>query len=265
MPLELKPRVRLATRRKRARLIGVLFALVAAFLLTLGTSALSYHERFAINDIHVEGTHALSAAAVESTFGSSVNDGIRHFFSRANIFLFPQSELREALLRDLPLLQTVSFSRESLLSQAVTISVTEREPKYLWCANECYFMDANGFIFMKATNPTGFLEFRGGLIAHQDPIGQVFMRGKLDSLASLVNNLEKGGFSASSVTVENERDLSLRLENAPRIKVLNDANPDLLSKNLSLVLASEALQARHVEYIDLRYGNRVYYKSIDEL
>lgn len=264
MPLELKPRVRLATRRKRARLIGVSFALVAALISTLGASALSYHERFVINDINVHGTQALSAAAVESTFGSNINDGIHHFFSRANILFYPQSELREALLREQPLLQTVSFDRASPLSQTLTITVTEREPKYLWCSSECYFMDASGFIFMKASNPSGFLTFRGGLIAHQDPIGQIFMRGKLDQLVTFIDGLRTGGFAVKSATVENDRDLTLDLESGLLVKVVNDANAEQLSKNLSLVLSSEALQVSAVEYIDLRYGNRVYYKVISE-
>lgn len=264
MPLELKPRVRLATRRKRARLVGVSFAVVAALALTFGASAFSYHEQFAINDINVVGTQALSAAAVESTFGSNINDGIRHFFSRTNIFLYPQTELREVLLRELPLLQTVSFERESPLSQTLTISVTEREPTYLWCSIECYFMDAHGFIFMKASNPSGFLEFRGGLIAHEKPIGQIFMRGKLNTLTSLIDGLKTRGVTTTSVAVENEHDLSLRLANGLLVKVVNDATAEQLSRNLSLVLSSEALHGRAVEYVDLRYGNRVYYKFDSE-
>ncbi len=262
MPLELKPRVRLATRRKRAQLIGVSFALVAALVLTFGASAFSYHEQFTINDINVVGTQALSAAAVESTFGSNINDGIHHFFSRGNIFLYPQTELREALLRDQPLLQTVSFERESPLSQTLTISVTEREPKYLWCSNECYFMDANGFIFMKATNPSGFLEFRGGLIAGQDPVGQIFMRGKLDVLVALVEGVMSSGFTPEETVVENEHDITIRLSDGFLIKTTLEQTAQDVNKNLSLILASGALsgQREKIEYVDLRFGNRVYYK-----
>ncbi len=263
MPLELKPRVRLATRRKRARLVGVAFALIATLALTFGASALSYHERFAINDISVQGAQALSAAAVESTFGTNINDGIHHFFSRSNIFLYPQTEMREALLEELPLLQTVSFSRDSSLSQTLTISVTEREPKYLWCSSECYFMDAHGFIFMKASNPSGFLVFRGALIAGQDPIGQVFMRGKLDALVALVEGIQNAGYTLLETTIENEHDISLRLSEGFYVRATLEQGASELSKNLSLVLSSDSLvgQKDFIEYVDLRFGNRVYYKT----
>lgn len=262
MPLELKPRVRLATRRKRARLIGVSLACLVTIGLTFCTSLLSYNDRFAIRDITVIGAQALSPAEVESKFGLQINDGIRHFLSRANIFVYPQKELREALLRELPLLKSVSFTRESLLSQAVIITITEREPAFLWCKDECYFMDSRGFIFMKAENPGSFLEFRGGLLPHVDPVGQQFMKGRLDNLVLLVGRLKAEGYPVRSTTVENERDISVRFENGLIVKLVLDADSTEISRNLSLILASEAFVNGYegIEYVDLRFGNRVYYK-----
>ncbi len=262
MPLELKPRVRLATRRRRARLVGAALAFVAAVGVVFGASALSYHDRFAIQDINVVGTQALSASVVESAFGERVNDGIRHFFSRTNIFLYPYSEMQQALLKEFPLIQAVSFSRSSLLSQALTITVYEREPKYLWCSNVCYFMDAHGFVFAPATNPSGFLTFRGGL-APGEPIGQIFMRGRLDSLASLVEDTRRAGFSVTELIVENETDITLALADGYTVKTTFTTSAQDLAKNLTLVLSSDALKEKmhNVDYVDIRFGNRVYYKE----
>lgn len=264
MPLELRPRVRLATRRRRARIVGAVLAFVAAVGLVIGASTLSYHERFAIQDINVVGTQALSAAAVESAFGEKINDGVRHFFSRTNILLYPYTEMQQALLTQFPLLQAVSFSRESMLSQALTITVYEREPRYLWCSSTCYFMDANGFVFAPATNPSGFLMFRGGL-APGEPVGQIFLRGRLTILGDLANGLSANGYSVESIAVENERDISVRVKEGYDVKTTLDTTAETLAKNLTLALTSEALQHKkeQIEYIDMRFGNRVYFKTVD--
>lgn len=262
MHLELKPRVRLATRRRRARVVGAVIACLVAVGGVFGASFLSYHERFVINDINVVGTQALSAAAVESAFGSQVNDGVRHFFARSNIFFYPYSELQQKLLEQFPLMQAVSFSRASMLSQAITISVHEREPKYLWCSSTCYFMDAQGFIFAPATNPGGFLIFRGGLVNGEDPLGQTFMRGRLEKLATIVEELKSSGFPAEGASVENEQDISIPLSSGYYVKTTITAMPDELSKNLNLAISSDRLVGKleQLEYVDLRFGNRVYYK-----
>jgi cell division septal protein FtsQ len=262
MPLELKPRVRLATRRRRARFIGAALACLAAIGAVFGGSLLSYHERFAINDLNVVGAQALSAAAVESAFGERVDDGVRHFFSRTNIFLYPYSEIQQALLLQFPLLQAVSFTRESMLSQALTITVYEREPKYLWCSHTCYFMDANGFVFALAANPTGFLTFRGGLDATKEPVGQTFMRGRLEQLVDFVEGLKNSGLAVASASIDNETDISINLTDGYYIKTTFGSSAEQLARNLALAISTEALAGKllSVEYIDLRFGNRVYYR-----
>jgi cell division septal protein FtsQ len=261
-----QPKERLATRRKRAKIYGAIAALFVTGSLVWGASALSYHERFVIQDINVVGAQALSASAVESSFGLHVNDGVRHFFSRANVFLYPYSELQQTLLQEFPLMKAVSFSRDSLLSQAITIVIAEREPKYLWCTDTCYFMDAQGFIFAPAENPQGFMQFRGGLTPNKSPIGQTFLKGSLERLLIVIESVKGTGFTPVETTIDSERDISISVSEGFIIKTTLDAVPEALSKNLALVTSSGALSGKlnDVLYVDLRFGNRVYYKFENE-
>jgi len=64
------------------------------------------------------------------------------------------------------------------------------------------------------------------------------------------------------MTVESEKDFSVILALGPTLQIPFEMSSDDLIRNLETALEANSLRDRlpELEYIDLRFGNRVYYK-----
>ena len=264
LSLDLRPKERLARRRRRRRVIAAFVVCVLMGVSVWGVGIISYNEHFAIDDVSVAGTKVLSPRVLKAAFDTKLYDGAYHLFSRTNVFLFPASDIVRALENDYLRISTLSISRPSLLSQAVRVTITEREPKYSWCDTTCYLMDANGFIFAtldKAATTTGYV-FKGGLVENRLPVGQTFLRGRLNGITELFRGLEAVGFTPKGATIENDMDVRVDLAEGFYLKVSFGSDPHVIAKNLELITGSDALKGKlyTLSYVDLRFGDKVYYQ-----
>lgn len=254
---------------------------VSSAIVIAAVSYLSYRPEVSIQEMTVNGANDVSADAVRTYVQSTLDDGKLHIFSNRNIFLYPRATLEKALITAFPPVKEARMSRPSILATTLTIDIKERRPFALWCpttfltANEegpasCYRMDDTGFIYIEGQrgSPTisGYV-FAGGIASSTEtipvsPIGETFSPTHLPGLVALLDTLGQAGFGAVGATVDNPQDFSVHLSRPYFVKASFGSNPGTLVRDLQLVLSSEALKGKEaqLEYIDLRFGNRVYYK-----
>jgi len=125
-------------------------------------------------------------------------------------------------------------------------------------------MDDGGFVFAEneATSSPHEYVFEGGVATSSRPIGQSFVPAHLPGILVLLQTLSQAGLPPTGASVDNEQDFSVPLQNGFYVKASFGEDAGLLVKNLQLVLSSDALQGKQaeIEYIDLRFGDKVYYK-----
>ena len=94
------------------------------------------------------------------------------------------------------------------------------------------------------------------------PIGQTFAPSHMGEIVALLELLSQAGFTPTGAIVENDQDFWVPLTQGFYIKASFGENPQNLVSNLQLVLSSSVLQGKEsqLEYVDLRFGDRVYYK-----
>lgn len=257
----------LRARRKRARFFIIL--LVAPLLVLIGyaVSFASYLPRFAIERVDVEGTHSLRPKLLEAYVATKLWDGSPEFFSESNFFFYPRGEIEKAVQEFFPRVERVHISRVSMLGNAVTISIEERKPFARWCkeSTSCYAIDRSGVIFAPASTTAAFetpYVFEGALTGEGSPLAQAYLPGRFPAVVALLERLGQASFSANRITITGDQDFSILLEEGFPLKVSFGTDVGTVVKNLELVLASDALRGREreLEYVDLRFGNRIYYK-----
>jgi len=224
-------------------------------------------DRINLRMIEVKGAATIDPGVIRQYVDHVLNDGPRHYLSRSNIFLYPRSVIEKDIVIDFPRIKSATLSRPSFFSTTLIVTVQERTFFALWCPDAskqgCYQMDDSGYIFAEAAvdNPAKYI-FGGGLPSAPSTIGQVFAPSHLSEIIALLERFTQTAYIPEGAIVENPRDFSVPLKDRFIIKASFDMDPDTLIKNLQLILSNPPLRGneRNVAYIDLRFGNRVYYK-----
>lgn len=266
----------LRARRRRTRVLIAAGILVLCGAVVYAVSWISYLPQFNISGVSVAGANGMKEELIKRNVETVLDDGAYRILSRRNIFLYPRADL-ETIITSLPPVKSVRITRSSVFATDITITIEEREAFARWCTGmyqgECYIMDAGGFIYAPmgwagtATSSTQYI-FAGGLPPREEsatstyPIGQSFVRAHLPGLLSLLKFLGQAGFTPLGARVENNQDILMQLQEGFLLKASFGADAGTLVKNLQLVLSSDVLHGKQdsLEYIDLRFGNRVYYK-----
>lgn len=290
-------------RRRRTRIIIALIILILIGAIAYGISWVSYLPRYSVESVSIVGAQEVPSSDIYAYVESLLHTGGHPYLSKDNIFLYNPGAIEREVVGYFPRIASVSVSRASLFSTAVTVTVTERQPYAVWCTDatqaDCYQMDNTGFIFAQAPgqvvstvvatdstsspqaatstpvvpSPQAQYVFQGGIatsttatsssaIISISPIGQIFAGSHMPGIVALLELLGQAGFNPTGAIVQDDQDFWVPLSQGFYIKASFGEDPQDLVSNLQLVLSSSALQGKQseLEYVDLRFGDRVYYK-----
>lgn len=226
--------------------------------------AATHIEQLAVSDVSVSGVQQLAPESLAHSVQTHLSSDNFELFSRKNIFLYPKHAIEAGLSQEFPRIKTVEVARQSLLASALVVTVEERAPYATWCKDSaCFVFDSRGFIFAEKTEtPEREYVFYGGLVATKSAIGQVFLEGRLHGVITLMDALKNAGYPPQSFTVSSETDFAITLASGQQLLGSFVQTNDEFLRNLTTTLESESLQGKFetLQYIDLRFGNRVYYK-----
>jgi hypothetical protein len=138
---------------------------------------------------------------------------------------------------------------------------------------KCYFTDEKGYIFDEAPYFSGNVYFKFYGKDDMDPVnpsGTYFLKDKFTEIAKFVDALQKMNLNPDSFSLGDGNDgsiyLSSTLEAGPKIVFKIDSDYQKIADNLQLAISTDPLQKKirdnisSLLYIDLRFGNNVYYK-----
>src|SRR3989344_390545 len=265
---------RVSPRRQRRKKVKIYVTAlgVAVFILVASLASEStYHQKISIGPISVSGVSRISPRLVKAVFEKTLHDGMNHFFSRSNVLWYPKHELEKAILSGIPRTASVSITREGLFAQAITVTIEERKRFGFWCSDSslqkgqrCFEMDENGFIFaaLASETPLYGIIFSGPLSASTTLIGQTFIGEHMSGVVAFLKKLENKNLKPIRVSTTDMVYYWVELPETVLVRVAFGADPEETARNLELALSSDALRGRveELEYIDLRFGNRLYYK-----
>ena len=258
-------RLRIRRRRRRVRLIVLSVALV--LLVLAGLVGLTYVPFLQLQTVEVSGAHTLSTSTIDAFVRERLVGRYWWVFPKSNIFLYPRQQIQADLLAAYPMLASADarFAPSTAL-QNLAVTLVERQPRALWCkdAAGCYFMDENGVVYAEApsfSSPVYVPYFGGsGRAPWQFLTPQQFV-----ALSALVDAIARyiPAEQLESVSVDDAGDVRMRFASGFTIlSVLDDAGGDIFER-FSLALTAEPFSTRspaEFEYLDLRFGDKLYYK-----
>lgn len=227
----------------------------------------------AIKVIRVAGANTIDAQAVQDMVAGELAQTRWKVFPRGTFVTYDNEGLAADIMHAFPAASAVSLALS--VPNTLTVSMSERQPFSLWCndAKECFFADELGFLYERAPtfSTAPFLMFKNGVANASDatpnwPIGARI--SDADSFAKakdLAARFSALGLSTKEIVFNENGTLTFALARGELyVSLRQDAA--LTEGNLATLLKdqkknlSDGAGGLSVSYIDLRFGNKIFYK-----
>ncbi len=273
--LEIKKRRRKFFFRKLTFLIVGLVLLFGIFTYVSSLSKLN------ISSIEIVGNKITDTEDIKSVVNENLAGKYLWLFPKSNLFFYPKKEIKLALAENFKRLNNINLSIQN--GNVLEVSTDERKGLYVWCGasatqteaeENCYFMDESGYIFDKAPYFSGevYFKFYGEVSDSISPSGFYFEEADFSRLIALKEMLAALHVEPVALYKMEDGDIKIYLSDksgapmGPEILLKIDSDFKKVVENLQSALATEPLLSQFKNkyssllYIDLRFGNKVYYK-----
>ncbi len=284
-----KFRTKQARIRERKRVaVRVVLLVVLMAVLVMGLLYALTWEGFRVQELVVSTNGALPVGEVTDLAMEHIRASSLLFVPRTSIFLLDIKGLHALLHDTYPRIESVQVRRTGVT--AAVIQIRERVPEALWCGDvvppiayarastragsadeawgSCYLLDQNSFIYSRAPVYTGsrYPRYYGSLEKAQ-PIGQYFIEAdEFRRLQHLLELLASSGVETTALLLLDERDMELYLSEGLRVIVARDHAPEVFLRRMTASLEADVIdRSREVEYVDFRFGSKVFIKYRDTL
>jgi len=271
-------------RKKIARsILGIFLGLllVACFVFVMRMDFVK------IQDVRIMGNVSMKTEDLKSALNQMISGNYLYFFPKNNILIFPKVKILSELSKKFPRIETLHISIEKNILE---LSLTERKPHALWCGNSfeqsidpCFFVDSQGFVFSQAPqlNGSSYLKLYGATpLAMQAsstedvlpdgnqpvPAWQFISEKEYADVQSFMNDTKNLGLELSALELSDSGTYKFQIKNNGWL--LTSRNVPLIDtiENLKAGLSNDVFWLKNkkslsqLEYIDMRYGNKIFYK-----
>jgi hypothetical protein len=221
-----------------------------------------------IAKVDVSGTNLVSADSVRAIALRELAGSYAYVVPHANALVAPDGAI--PVMVALPPVASVSITRKGFTE--MDIAVSERQPSALWCAGDaptdlaqaaedCYLMDAGGFVYATSSSEDSLVRYYGGLSAN--PVGQTYLSGAFPDLSKVVTGVASSvNRTPATVAVDSATpDVSLTFQGGGVLRFERSNDPTSTIQNIASVFASQSFKDHPAfEYVDFRFGDKVYVK-----
>jgi cell division septal protein FtsQ len=217
---------------------------------------------FQIKEFKISGNEKVPTEDIRNIVSEMANKKI-FFLDSRNIFLINFKEINQKLLEKFPQIDEVNLKRE--FPDIVETNMKERVPIGLWCqANGCFCFCKKGVIFEEGKEEGGLI------IKPEHKEAEIFLgkkvleENKIEEILKIQKSLEEQmdiKIKEFVISLDGEK-LVVKTEDAWEIYFGLGENVSDQIFNLDLVLKEKISpeEKGNLEYIDLRFENRVYFK-----
>lgn len=253
-----------AKRRKATHLLRAAVGLVSVLAIIGSGAFLSFSPFFQIEKVEVKGAVLTPSSEIESIVFHEMSGSHFNLFSKRNILLYPKAAIEEEITALYPRITNVKVRIGG--PRSLTVLVSERTPVALWCKEKeelssCYFLDKEGYIFSEAPlfTPEVYVRFYGP-VGREEALRGTFLPSQFPLLREFVQHVEEIGFTPLSVSVEENGDVNMKVSRGSILFTLMKNLDDTRDNLASFWSENHSLLARF-EYIDLRFGNKIFYRQ----
>ena len=224
---------------------------------------IGFYSFFEIKEIKIFGNQKVSTEDINTLIKEEVSRDILFLESRS-IFLVDLRNINRRILDNFPKINKVDFDRD--FPDKLVISIKEREPVVVFESGGSYFfIDSEGVIFEEISGPESehWLTIKETGLNWEVNLGGVLIkREDMSKILEIQSELEGLDFEVDFIEIAKGQRVNVKLSEGWRIYFNSEDDISRQVLNLNLVLKEKILpeERENLEYVDLRFGNQIYYK-----
>ena len=267
-------------KKRKAALIKYGLILLLCVTVFIGLVLISRIPKFRISTINLSGEILVSKDDVSNATKNFLSGNYIWLFPKNNFLLYPHNELEQMLKEKFQRINTISINIKNF--QNLEIKITERNLNALWCdgvpsggefgdapaPEKCYFMDKNGLIFSEAPDFSGdaYFKYYGEVSATNTPIGTKYIASAdlFKDISNFITRVQDISLHPIYLINTEAGQFTLGLLGGGKIYIDTKDSLSKTADNLQALLgtisATTTFSALNFDYIDLRFGNKLFYK-----
>ena len=257
---------RLAQKKRRELKIKLVLILVIVFSFLLGVSALSKIDFLNIREFKINGNYVVKSENLNKIIDKNLEGNYFWLFSKKNILIYPKSKIKEEIIETFPRIKKINLDLD--LPNFLNVDIEERKPYVLWCKNlspaVCYYADKEGYIFSETEEPVLDELFRYYTNNNLSLRQNILKPEKFREIDSFIKFIEGVGLVPYKF-VETKKEYEIYFGDFGSKIIFNEnQNIKRVMNNFQSVLNmkefSDIENFKKLEYLDLRFGNKIFYK-----
>lgn len=267
-------------RRRRRNVIASIFCIGVIVLCTVLFFILRKGE-WQISEVYVYGGESISQDQVEDAIWDELSGKYIYVFPRTSLFIYPSGAITDGVMGNFSRIKDVELDLE--LPRTLHVTLEEYKPYALWCERkekgiydpvaistdtdirkgDCYYIDNQGYIFDEAPSFREGIYFMyiGGV---SNPLrSYIFVDDYFIKFEAFRKQVQDIGLSSQALIINEDETFVMELTEGGVILLDKDIPLGVAYDNLASVLKDPDagfVSRDKIEYIDLRYLRKVYYK-----
>ena len=248
------------TKKKISIIKSKFFWFVVFFFIVLGSIFYFFFlsSVFEIKEIKISGNRKISTQEIRDIIEEKINKKKFLFISK-NFFLTDFDDAKQ-IIEEFPAAGGVILKRK--FPNKVIIDIEERTPVGIWCQSDdnCYYIDKEGVIFEKT-------KYKRELVINSEKeiiFGQKIIKEEsLKDILEIHNELKDIELDVQDFNILDQGEKLVADIDKWEIyfNLLENVSDQLFNLKLLLKEKIPPEQRENLEYIDLRFGSRIFYRN----
>jgi hypothetical protein len=257
----------LKEKKKKVKKIKVYGVFLIVILFLVGLLYLIQLPQIQISEVKVSGNAFISSKELQDKANEVLDAHILWIIPKSNIFIFSKKEL-EIKLKQNPAIVSVKIRKDFF--KTLTIEIQEQEKEMIYCTTlertECFYINKTGFIYARVNEyiipeQEILIYTEQGVKKIQDTI--LDEKTYID-VVLFVKNTARQDIRIGDVYIK--LDGVVEFVTREKVRIITSLFDDFKKDFANLVALFEKSvltkeQMPQIEYIDLRFGNKVFYKN----
>jgi cell division septal protein FtsQ len=241
--------------------------LFVLLLLLTGIVMLTRISSLQISMVKVSGNSFVPTEEIQNKTDEVLGSHYLFFIPKRNVFLFPKHELADKL-KENPAVIDVSINKD--LFDTLSIVVTEQEKEAIYCDSfektECFYINNEGYLYSKVGQDHPLdQEIIVYLEGERKKVREMVLEPDLyQDVISFIKSSARYGIPVVSAHVKSDGIIEFTTQSSARLITSRYDDFEKDFSNFIALFEKEILireQLGQIDYVDLRFGNKVFYKN----